>query len=65
MRLFIYNVLIIIHLQKSAIHLYRNQRLTVATSFTIEQLTLSVKLRTKQKSYEKDYEICKRSFIVS
>lgn len=37
MRLFIYNTLIIIHLQKSAIHLYRNQRLTVATSFTIEQ----------------------------
>lgn len=52
MRLFIYNLLIIIHLQKSAIHLYRNQRLTVATSFTIEQLTLSVKLRAKQKNYK-------------
>ena len=42
MWLIIYNLLIITHLQKSAIHLYRNQRLTVATSFTIDKLTLSI-----------------------
>lgn len=50
MRLFIYNLLIIIHLQKSAIHLYRNQRLTVRTSFTIEQKRkMFNSIKTKKK----------------